>query len=229
MNLAIECNDNDFQQPAKWAGVDAIITGMFNLTDDVHTEAHAGQDFVLSTSIVPSPVEGTVAFTSAESSAWGSVFGNSVIIETIDGYRVLLAHLSQLFVSVGDDVVVGTHIGIQGSTGRSTGDHIHIGLTTGDNPWFNKDADGGCSRLLDPMDFLSADATSVVQHQQPLLLPVEPDARSTAAHAAQYLGESCDRLRRMLDAGVPAFALAYESANARELLASLTAQMEALK
>jgi murein DD-endopeptidase MepM/ murein hydrolase activator NlpD len=48
-----------------------------------------------------------------------------VVIQHADGYQTLYAHLSRIFVVVGDSVEVKDPIGKIGSTGRSTGSHLH--------------------------------------------------------------------------------------------------------
>ena len=51
-------------------------------------------------------------------------YGNLVIVEN-GGYRTYYAHLSEIPVSVGQRVAAGTVIGLSGSTGNSTGPHVH--------------------------------------------------------------------------------------------------------
>lgn len=55
-----------------------------------------------------------------------SGYGNFIIINHNNGYKTLYAHLSSMDVSVGDTVPKGTKIGVMGSTGRSTGTHLHF-------------------------------------------------------------------------------------------------------
>lgn len=53
-------------------------------------------------------------------------YGCSVIINHADGYQTLYAHLSQYNVEAGDKVGRGQVIGKMGSTGRSSGIHVHF-------------------------------------------------------------------------------------------------------
>ena len=57
-----------------------------------------------------------------------SGFGNTIVIYHSLGYSTLYAHLSRIDVSVGQQVASGDHIGAIGSTGWSTGPHLHFEL-----------------------------------------------------------------------------------------------------
>lgn len=54
------------------------------------------------------------------------VYGNSIIVEHENGHRSLYAHLSKINSKEGDEVDTKTVIGEVGSTGRSTGNHLHL-------------------------------------------------------------------------------------------------------
>jgi len=59
-------------------------------------------------------------------SEWGGAYGNMVIIDHGGGYTTLYAHLSRRYVGEGRIVEQRTVLGACGSTGRSTGDHLHF-------------------------------------------------------------------------------------------------------
>lgn len=64
-------------------------------------------------------------------SLYGSSYGNYVVISHPDGTRTLYAHMSQRNVSAGDTVRQGQTVGLVGSTGSSTGNHLHFETWTG--------------------------------------------------------------------------------------------------
>lgn len=77
---------------------------------------------------------GTVTF----SGCIGYGYGCHIIIDHGNGFQTLYAHLSALSVSPGQVVNKGQRIGTMGSTGRSTGTHLHFEVRSGgvlQNPW----------------------------------------------------------------------------------------------
>ncbi len=59
-------------------------------------------------------------------SQWHSSYGNYIIVDHGGGISTLYAHCSKRLVAVGDKVEQGDHIAEMGSTGQSTGSHLHI-------------------------------------------------------------------------------------------------------
>lgn len=53
-------------------------------------------------------------------------FGNRVVVDHQNGYETIYAHLSKIDVKTGDKVPKGTKLGDMGTTGRSTGLHLHF-------------------------------------------------------------------------------------------------------
>ncbi len=73
---------------------------------------------------------------------WTNVgYGNFIMIDHGNGYRTLYGHLSRIKVVVGQTVRRGDVIGMMGSTGRSTGTHLHFEIRRGHS-------------LLNPLSFL---------------------------------------------------------------------------
>ena len=57
---------------------------------------------------------------------WDGSYGNKVVINHNNGYETVYAHLSSIGASVGQVVAQGSKIGVMGSTGNSTGTHLHF-------------------------------------------------------------------------------------------------------
>lgn len=60
------------------------------------------------------------------SAGWDGGYGNKIVIDHQNGFRTVYAHLSSIQVKVGQTVPKGSSIGIMGSTGNSTGVHLHF-------------------------------------------------------------------------------------------------------
>jgi murein DD-endopeptidase MepM/ murein hydrolase activator NlpD len=74
--------------------------------------------------------DGVVALVGSSSSG----YGNYVVIAHSGGLNTLYGHLSTALVSVGQQVTQGTVVGLEGSTGNSTGAHLHFELRINQNP-----------------------------------------------------------------------------------------------
>lgn len=81
---------------------------------------HKGIDFAGSGSVMAAD-NGRVKF-----AGWNGDYGKTIIIDHGNGMETLYAHLGSISVNVGDVVSPGEKIGAKGSTGDSTGVHLHF-------------------------------------------------------------------------------------------------------
>jgi len=87
-------------------------------------KAHLGTDFGARRGTpILAAADGKVIF-----SGWMRGYGNVIKIQHDDGYVTLYAHQSRRKAQEGEEVEKGQVIGFVGSTGRSTGPHLHFGL-----------------------------------------------------------------------------------------------------
>ncbi|MGA5494948.1 M23 family metallopeptidase [Streptomyces cinereoruber] len=108
---------------------------------------HTGVDFIASSGTTVRAVgAGTVV-----SAGWSGSYGNEVVIQHADGNYSQYAHLSSLSVSAGQSVGGGQQIGLSGSTGNSTGPHLHFEIRT--TPSYGSD--------VDPLAYLRQHGVSV--------------------------------------------------------------------
>ncbi len=83
---------------------------------------HTGSDFAApSGTEVVAAASGTVV-----AAGFNGPYGNQITIQHADGSQTTYAHLSSISVSVGETVSAGEAIGAVGSTGNSTGPHLHF-------------------------------------------------------------------------------------------------------
>ncbi|KOU57116.1 peptidase [Streptomyces sp. MMG1533] len=103
---------------------------------------HTGVDFAVPTGTSVQAVAAGEVVTAG----WGGSFGYQVVIRHSDGRYTQYAHLSAISVKAGQTVGGGRRIGRSGSTGNSTGPHLHFEVRTG--PGFGTD--------IDPVAYLRA-------------------------------------------------------------------------
>lgn len=82
---------------------------------------HKGIDLVSKNRNILAADNGKVTFAGKKSG-----YGNAIIIDHNNGFQTLYAHLSQISVKSGTTVEKGEKIGVMGSTGNSTGVHLHF-------------------------------------------------------------------------------------------------------
>lgn len=92
---------------------------------------HTGLDLVLP---MGSPIvaadDGVVALVGTGTTG----YGNYIVLEHSGGLATLYGHLSKALVKAGDQVTQGQPIGLEGSTGNSTGPHLHFELRISGKP-----------------------------------------------------------------------------------------------
>lgn len=71
----------------------------------------------------------------SKGTGWNGGYGGYVVIKHANGTQTLYAHLSSTAISVGATVTAGQVIGYVGSTGRSTGNHLHFEVRGAKNPF----------------------------------------------------------------------------------------------
>ncbi|MFE6037882.1 M23 family metallopeptidase [Streptomyces sp. NPDC056452] len=109
--------------------------------------SHSGVDFrAASGSSVVAVGAGTVV-----EAGWGGAYGNNIVLRMTDGTYTQYGHLSSIGVSVGQSVASGQQIGLSGSTGNSTGPHLHFEART--TPEYGSD--------MDPVAYLRAHGLQV--------------------------------------------------------------------
>lgn len=106
----------------------------YRRTQGLHGYLHNAVDMAapLGTSIYAA-AEGKVII--AKTSGWNSGYGNYIVISHPNGTQTLYGHLSRVNVSVGERVSKGDNIAGMGSTGKSTGSHLHFEVRGAANPF----------------------------------------------------------------------------------------------
>lgn len=124
-DVQVKLNGNDFFR----------VTSDFGVTDSVHTVPHTGLDLAMEIGTkLNAPVDGVIT----KVVDYGSEnIGRGIFIETDSHETVIMGHLSNASVSVGDRVREGDFVAYSGSTGHSTGGHLHLGLKDADGSFVN--------------------------------------------------------------------------------------------
>ncbi|MEO9254829.1 MAG: M23 family metallopeptidase [Tepidiformaceae bacterium] len=129
---------------------------------------HGGIDLALDHHAqVFSACTGTVNYT-----GYSSTYGNHVIVDCGDGWTTLYGHLSQILVSQDQSVDHTTILGMSGSTGYSTGEHLH----------FEMRYNGVATNPENYLDFHIAPGTPL--SDGPIVFPTGPNSGPNAAAGA---------------------------------------------
>ena len=102
--------------------VSGTITSRFGVGSRIRRSSHTGLDIATSTGTpIAAAASGTVTF-----SGYKGSYGNMLVISHGNGVQTYYGHCSKLYVSAGTQVSQGEIIGAVGSTGNSTGPHLHL-------------------------------------------------------------------------------------------------------
>ena len=101
--------------------------GLWRYTNGVYSERHSGIDMAcpLGTPVV-APQNGEVLY-----AGYLQLTGNTIVIAHGGGVKSIYYHMDSLDVAAGDAVVTGQKIGEVGTTGYSTGPHLHFEVKIG--------------------------------------------------------------------------------------------------
>ncbi len=110
--------------------VTGSISSRFGSRGSSRSSAHTGLDISTSRGTGIRPISaGTVTYSGFKGS-----YGNLIIVDHGNGVESYYAHCDSLYVSVGQTVDTNTTIGAVGSTGNSTGPHLHLEIRIGGSP-----------------------------------------------------------------------------------------------
>lgn len=102
--------------------VSGTISSKFGSISSVRPSVHKGLDIAAPKGTpIKAAATGIVTFAGTD-----GLYGKFIIITHADGVETCYAHCSALYVSVGDEVKQGDIIAAVGSTGNSTGNHLHL-------------------------------------------------------------------------------------------------------
>lgn len=99
-----------------------------SLRQYISYDGHNGYDYDIAYQPVLAAAPGTVVYASWESADPYFGYGQMILIKHALGYETLYGHLSQILVHAGQQVRAGQRIAISGTTGHSTGPHLHFSV-----------------------------------------------------------------------------------------------------
>ena len=110
--------------------VNGVITSRFAAIENVRYGAHTGLDIgAASGTPIHATADGVVTYASSM-----GTYGNLVRISHGNGVETYYAHCSRILVGVGQTVSAGDTIALVGSTGNSTGPHLHLEIRLNGTP-----------------------------------------------------------------------------------------------
>lgn len=189
----------------------AVVTSNFGFRE-FDNKFHKGLDLGTGSENIPTYAaeSGTVIFAGYSGSA-----GNLITIDHGNGLVTKYMHHSEIYVKVGDHVEKGQQIGLSGTTGRSTGNHLHFQVEENGvavNPLLYLEGNGTSSELqrMDPMkDIVSG--TKVVLEKKDIetsgedaqnAAVEETDSQKQQKETAVETAEIADSAKQVVDKAV---------------------------
>ncbi|HEY0829198.1 MAG TPA: peptidoglycan DD-metalloendopeptidase family protein [Bacilli bacterium] len=138
--------------PSLWPTISLRVTSIFGYRKDPFTRRpsfHAGVDIAgNSGDPIYVTADGTVQYAGRD-----SAHGNNIIVKHANGLRTRYMHLKKILAAEGDKVLRGEKIGLLGSTGRSTGPHLHYEVSQN-------------GEAVDPRPYMQLTGKDEIQHVQ---------------------------------------------------------------
>lgn len=109
--------------------ISGIITSRYGVSSSIRRSTHTGLDIAASSGTpIKVIADGTVTF-----AKYSGSYGNLVKVSHGNGVETWYAHTSKMYVTVGQEVKAGDVIAAVGSTGNSTGAHLHLEIRINGN------------------------------------------------------------------------------------------------
>ena len=106
--------------------ITGTISSKFGSISSIRSGAHTGLDIAAPTGTsIKAAASGTVTYSDWRGSS-NTGYGKLLVISHGNGVQTYYAHCSKLYASVGDEVSQGDVVAAVGSTGNSTGSHLHL-------------------------------------------------------------------------------------------------------
>lgn len=103
------------------------------LTQGLH--GHNGVDIGAPSGTAIFAAAGGTVIIARDNDGWNGGYGNYVVVKHSNGTQTLYAHMSSVLANVGQKIGQGETIGRVGSTGESTGNHLHFEVRGATNPF----------------------------------------------------------------------------------------------
>lgn len=116
-------------------------------------------------------------------------YGNCVYVKHADGYVTLYAHMKTVYVKVGQDVGESTVLGIEGTTGNSTGLHCHVEVHEGAYKY---------PAVIDPLEFIQERLEDEMEKE----IKIKLNGKEKVVNAVEKDGHNYVKLQDLADQSI---------------------------